>query len=178
MTYKDEIIKAMRLLAKDERTIFLGQSVAYPGSAIYETCKDIPDSKKIELPLIEDTQMGMSIGLSLEGYIPVSIYPRFDFLILATNQLVNHLDKIEDMSLGQFKPRVIIRTVVGSTDPLYPGAQHCSDYTEAFEIMLKNINVVKLTKSKDIVPSYKNALVAKDEKSTLLIEVADLYTVD
>jgi len=176
MTYKDEIIKAMSFLAKDKRTIFLGQSVAYPGSAIYGTCKDIPKSKKIELPLIEDMQMGMSIGLSLEGYIPVSIYPRFDFLILATNQLANHLDKIEDMSLGKFKPKVIIRTVVGSTKPLYPGAQHCTDYTKAYEKMFKNIEIIKLTKSKEILPAYKHALEREDGKSTLLIEVADLYT--
>ena len=175
MTYKDEITKAMLLLAKDKRTIFLGQSVSYTGSAIYGTCKDIPESKKIELPLIEDMQMGMSIGLSLEGYIPVSIYPRFDFLIVATNQLVNHLDKIEKMSAGRYKPKVIIRTVVGSTKPFYPGEQHCSDYTDAYKCMLKNVEVVKLTKSKDIMPAYKHALERKDEKSTLLIEVADIY---
>ena len=175
MAYKDEIVNAMILLAKDKRTIFLGQSVSYPGSAIYGTCKDIPESEKIELPLIEDMQMGMSIGLSLEGYIPVSIYPRFDFLIIATNQLVNHLDKIEKMSAGRYKPKVIIRTVVGSTKPLYPGEQHCSDYTDAYKCMLKNVEVVKLTKSKDIVPAYKHALERKDEKSTLLIEVADMY---
>jgi len=175
MTYKDEIIKAMHLLAKDKRAIFLGQSVAYTGSAIYGTCKEIPNSKKIELPLVEDMQMGMSIGLSLEGFIPVSIYPRFDFLIIATNQLVNHLDKLIDMSVGRYTPKVIIRTVVGSTKPLYPGEQHCSDYTDAYRCMLKNVEVIKLTKSKDIVPSYKHALERKDGKSTLLIEVSDLY---
>jgi len=176
MSYKDEIIKAMLLLAKYEKTIFLGQSVAYPGSAIYGTCKDIPDNKKIELPLIEDMQLGMSIGLSLEGYIPISIYPRFDFLILATNQLVNHLDKIDDMSVGRYKPKVIIRTVVGSTKPLYPGKQHCSDYTEAYKSMLKNVEVIKLIDSEDIVPAYKHAIEREDGKSSMLIEVADLYS--
>ena len=39
--------------------------------------------------------MGMSIGLALNGYIPITCFPRFDFLILAFNQLVNHLDKIK-----------------------------------------------------------------------------------
>ena len=102
----------------------------------------IDNSKKIELPLIEDTQMGMSIGLSLEGYIPISIYPRIDFLIIAMNQLVNHLEKIEEMSCGQFKPKVIIRTAIGSTKPLYPGLQHCSDYSDALKCILKNVNVI------------------------------------
>jgi len=173
MTYKDEVTKAMEMLAKDNKTLFLGQSVAYPGSAVFDTLKNVPESQKLELPLIEDVQMGMSIGLSLEGYIPVSIYPRMDFLIVAINQLVNHLDKIKEMSNGEFSPKVIIRTTVGSTTPLYPGLQHCSDYTDALKLMLKEVEVVKLTSSKDIIPAYKKAL--ESDKSTLLIEVSDLY---
>lgn len=175
MVYKDELTKAMKLLAQEKRVIFLGQNIVYPGSIMSSSLQDIPNSKKIELPLIEDAQIGMSIGLSLEGYIPVSIYPRIDFLIMATNQLVNHLDKIEEMSCEQFRPKVIIRTALGSTKPLYPGIQHCSDYTEGLRHMLKNIDVIKLTKSRDIVPAYKHALERKDAKSTILIEVADLY---
>jgi len=176
MAYKDELTKAMRLLAKDKRVIFLGQNIVYPGSIMSSSLQEIPDSKKIELPLIEDAQMGMSLGLSLEGYIPVSIYPRIDFLIIAMNQLVNHLDKIEEMSCGQFRPKVIIRTATGSTKPLYPGLQHCSDYTEGLKHILKNVKVVKLTRSQDIITAYKYALNRKDGKSTLLIEVADLYS--
>ena len=42
--------------------------------------------------------MGLSLGLALQGFVPVSIYPRIDFLLSATNQLVNHLDKIRLMS--------------------------------------------------------------------------------
>ena len=49
--------------------------------------------KKIELPVFEDVQMGLSTGLALQGFIPITCYPRFDFLILAMNQLVNHLTK-------------------------------------------------------------------------------------
>jgi pyruvate/2-oxoglutarate/acetoin dehydrogenase E1 component len=173
MTYKDELVKAMEILGKEEKTIFLGQSVACTGNAIFKTLEKVPMQKRIEMPIIEDTQMGMSIGLSLEGFIPVSIFPRMDFLILATNQLENHLDKIKEMSNNQFSPKVIIRTAIGSKAPLYPGIQHCSDYTDALKVMLKNIDVVKLIDTKEIVPAYKKAL--ENDKSTILIEVADLY---
>lgn len=163
----------MELLSKDNKVLFLGQTVAYQGSLVYETLQKVPESKRIELPVMEDTQMGMSIGLSLEGFIPVSIYPRMDFLILAMNQLVNHLDKIEKISHGQFKPKIIIRTMIGSRKPFYPGIQHCSDYTDALKLILKDIKVIKLINSKDIIPAYKKAL--ESNKSTLLIEMADLY---
>jgi pyruvate/2-oxoglutarate/acetoin dehydrogenase E1 component len=173
MSYKLQVVKAMEMLSRDKRVLFLGQTVRYPGSLVYQTLSSLSEAKKIELPIMEDCQMGLSIGLSLEGFIPVSIYPRMDFLMLAMNQLVNHLDKIEKISNGEFKSKVIIRTMVGSKKPFYPGVQHCSDYTGALKLLLKNIKVVKLDKGKDIIPAYKEALAS--DKSTLIIEVADLY---
>jgi len=173
LEYKGELAKAMNMLAEDSQVIFLGQSISYPGNAIYGTLEQIPSSRKIELPVFEDVQLGISIGLSLEGYLPVSIFPRMDFLIIATNQLVNHLDKIEEMSLGQFKPKVIIRTSIGSMSPLNPGAQHCQDHTNALRHLLKNIDVVKLTSKSEILPCYRRAY--ESQRSTVLIEIADLY---
>lgn len=172
MSYKEEITKAMKLLSRDKKVLFVGQSVIYSGPIdIAESLEDIPEEKKIELPIIEDTQLGLCIGLSLEGYVPVCIYPRMDFLIIAMNQLVNHLDKIEVMSLQRFKPKVIIRTVVGAINPLNPGPQHCQDHTAMLEACLTNVDVIKLEKAEDIVPSYKKAL--KSERSTILIELAE-----
>jgi len=173
LMYNDELKRAMELLAKNKRVLFLGQQIACPGSNTYTILKDIPISKKIELPIIEDMQMGISLGLALEGFIPVTMFARMDFIIIALNQLVNHLDKLEGMSCGRFKPKVIIRTIVGSTGPLNPGPQHSADYTEALKCMLKNVEVIKIMKVEDIVPSYEHAL--KSKKSTLLVEVPDLY---
>ena len=155
--YRDEIVNAMTALGADKRTIFIGQSVRYPGHAMFGTLEKVPMSKRIELPVFEEVQMGMSTGLSLEGYIPVSIYPRMDFLIIAVNQLVNHLDKIEEMSHGRFKPRVIIRTMVGSKIPLDGGPQHTQDHTEALRCLLTNVNIFKLLDTKQVMPSYMQA---------------------
>ena len=119
--------------------------------------------------------MGISTGLALEGYIPVTCYPRFDFLILAMNQLVNHLDKIRQMSLNEFKPRVIIRTSIGSKKPLDGGAQHTQNYSKVFKDILTEVEVVNLTNPNKIFFEYKKALLRKDKKSTLLIENGDFY---
>jgi len=162
----------MELLALDNRVLFIGQTVGYGGSRFTKDLETMENSKKIELPVIEEMQMGISTGLALEGFIPVSIYPRFDFLLLAANQLVNHLDKMKELSQGQFDPKVIIRTVVGSRDP-YPGPQHCKDHTDAFRLMLTNVYIKKLTKLEEIVQEYKAAL--KRKQSSLLIEIGDLY---
>ena len=173
--YKDELIRSMKYLSRDKRTIFLGQSVKYSGNAIFNTLRDIDVRKKIELPVFEDVQMGLSTGLALQGFIPITCYPRFDFLILAMNQLVNHLDKIRHMSFNEFKPRVIIRTSIGSKKPLDGGVQHTQNYTKMLKDILTEIEVINLVNPNQIFNEYKKALKRKDSKSTLLIENGDFY---
>lgn len=159
----------MRLLAADPRVVFIGQNVAYPGNVIFDSLDGVPMNQRIELPVIEETQMGMAIGMSLTGYIPVSIYPRMDFLLLCMNQLVNHLDKISLMSNGGYNPKVIIRTKVGAKTPLDAGPQHTQDHTEALRSMLTTVRVVKLTDLSQAVAVYREALEA--DVSTLVVEV-------
>lgn len=175
MKYVEHLVKSMEYLSEDPNVVFIGQSVCYSGNSIFNTLKTISDDKKIETPVFEETQMGLSIGLALEGYIPVTCYPRFDFLLCAVNQLVNHLDKIEEMTRGTFKPRVIVRTSIGAKTPLDGGVQHTQDHTEAFKHLLNNVDVVKLEKKEDIFPAYKNALERKDSKSTLIVEYGQYY---
>ena len=175
MKYIDHLIKSMEYLAEDPRTIFIGQSVKYSGNSIYNTLKTISDDRKIETPVFEETQMGFSIGLAMEGFVPVTCYPRFDFLLLAVNQLVNHLDKMEEMTRGTYKPRVIIRTSIGAKVPLNGGVQHTQDHTEAFRHLLDNVEVVLLEKKDDIQAAFEHALTREDSKSTLLIECGEYY---
>ena len=175
LTYFDCITEAMNLLAANEKVIFLGQCVGCPGNALFRNMEKIDIARRIEMPVTEDMQMGVSTGLALNGFIPVTIYPRFDFLVLASNQLVNHLDKFPGMSNGRVKPKVIIRVCVGSTNPLHPGIQHCSDHSEAFQKLLKTVELIVLDKADDIVPMYMYAMHRTDGFSTILVEKADLY---
>ena len=119
--------------------------------------------------------MGISTGMALEGYVPITCYPRFDFLILTCNQLVNHLDKMNFMSKGKMKPRVIIRTSIGAKKPLDGGIQHTQDHTKAFKNFLTDIDVVLLDKTRGIFPAFKKAYERKDSKSTLIVEWGDYY---
>lgn len=172
MRYKDELSKSMNMLAQCGY-LFIGQSVLYPGNSIYGTMNDVPEEQRLELPVMEDCQMGMSIGLSLAGQKVCSIFPRMDFLIIAMNQLVNHLDKIKDLSQGIYDPKVIIRTMVGAKKPLDAGLQHTGDYTNLLRAGLRNIDVVKLDSVSSVYPCYVEAM--ERERSTILIEMGELY---
>ena len=165
----------MDILAEDPRTVFLGQAVAVKGTAMTTTLVNVPAEKKMELPVAEEMQMCLSTGLALIGFIPVTFYPRWNFLLLAVNQLVNHLDKVKHMTRDGWQPNVIIRTSIGSERPLNPQCQHLGDFTEAFRSMLTNIEVIRLEEPEDVVPSYTKALNRTDGKCTIVCEYGDYY---
>lgn len=173
--YFEELKNAMEWLAEKRDTVFLGQAVAVPGTAMSNTLKDVQSDKLIELPVAEEMQMGMSIGLAMNCQVPVSIFPRWNFLLLAMNQLVNHLDRMPHISSGCYRPKVIIRTSIGSERPLHPQHQHIGDFSRAFKSMLNNIDMVRLEEAEQIFPAYQNAYDRDDGRSTILVEYGDYY---
>jgi len=173
--YQLELKRSMNYLAQNSKVVFLGQAVSFPGTAMSTTLADISKEKLIELPVEEDLQMGIATGMAMAGAIPISIFPRWNFLLLAVNQIVNHLDKLPNLLNNNIPPKVIIRTGIGSITTLDPGPQHKGDFTEAFKIMCQNINVVRLDSADMIFPSYKKALERDDGVSTLMIEWSDKY---
>ena len=173
--YYEELCRSMEYLARDNRVMFLGQAVAVKGTAMTTTLKNVDPSKLLELPVTEEMQMGMSVGLALNGAVPVTIYPRWNFLLLAVNQVVNHLDKLKKMSNGGYQPKVIIRVGIGAERPLSPQCQHLGDFTDAFRLMCENIEVIRLDEPEDIFPAYEKALTRTDGKSTIVVEYGEYY---
>lgn len=165
-SYRGALTAAMRHLALDPKVVFIGQGVACSGTFMSETMERVPMDRRIEFPVAEEMQLGASIGMALDGLIPVSVFPRWNFLILAANQLVNHLDKM--------RPHVIVRVGVGSTKPLDPGPQHKGDFTDAFRLMMPNTHIERLDHAEQIIPAYRAAL--ERDSPSILVEVADLYS--
>ncbi len=175
MKYFDELKRSMEYVGEKENSIFIGQAVEFAGTAMTNTLKDVAKEKLMEFPVSEEFQMGTAIGLAMNGYLPVSIFPRWNFLLLSLNQIANHLDKMEQMSNAGFKPKVLIRTSIGSQRPLHPQHQHIGDYTEAFKLMLPNMDIIRLEEPEDIFPAYKKACDREDNVSSILVEYGDFY---
>lgn len=169
--YKDALTNAMVELAKLEDTIFIGQQIIYAGNPMSTTLGEVPKEKMIEVPVMEETQMGMSLGLAIAGKRVITFYPRWDFIISATNQLVNHLDKYEIMT-GK-KVNIIIRLGKGSDTPLDPGHQHKGNYFDEFKSICKNIEFHNLKTPTDIELAYKYAM--NEGGIHLLVEYPELY---
>jgi pyruvate/2-oxoglutarate/acetoin dehydrogenase E1 component len=175
MKYFDELKRSMDFLAQDPRTVFMGQAVAVAGTAMTNTLKDVPRERLLELPVAEEMQMGMTTGMALTGMVPVSIFPRWNFLLCGMSQLINHLDKIDVMSNNGYKAKAIVRTGIGSQRPLHPQHQHIGDYTEALRSMCTTIEIIRLEEPEDIFPAYERALLRDDGRSTIIVEYGDYY---
>jgi pyruvate/2-oxoglutarate/acetoin dehydrogenase E1 component len=145
-----------------------GRLSKYPGQRAFPSFAGVPMEKRIEMPVCEDFQMGFCTGLALEGYIPVSFFPRWDFLIIAANQLINHLDKITGWA-----PKVIIRTAVGSTSPLNPGPQHTQNHTHGMRQLLSSVSIMEILSAEHVFETYEAAL--ESPRPVIVVEHMSKY---
>ena len=173
MSYKQQLTFAMEELAKDPLVRFVGYGVKIGGRAM-GTLKNVPDSQLIEMPVAESLMVSFAIGLSLKGLKPVVFIERFDFILNAMDAIVNHLDKIGDISHGEFKPTMILRIVVGNRDkPLFTGKTHTQDFTFALDHLV-TFPVIQLDQASFIKSAYKRAHEDLCGCSTAIVEYKDL----
>ncbi len=178
LKYFDELKRTMEWLATQPKVMFIGQTVAGPGTFMFQTLRDCPKDRLLEMPINESFQMQFTIGMALTGQIPVSVYPRQNFLLLATGDMANMLDKIPAISDGKWPSKVIIRVAVGPDYPVHPGHQHIGNFAQAFRELFDWIEVVELNHAEEIFPAYKHALERTDGKSTMVIEHGNFYNVE
>ena len=114
--------------------------------------------------------MGMSLGMALNGLYYNLL--KFDFLLCAMNQLVNHTDKVEALTKGQLSCSMIIRTLVGAKEPLDGSATHSKLYRR-YKNFFTSIKVYNLDNEKNIFDVYKKAY--KNKKINLIVEHSEKY---
>lgn len=163
----------MSWLAQQPNTMFLGQAVRYGGTGLFDTLTDVPRDRCWEWPVAENFQIGASIGLAMSGLVPVTLIPRWNFLLCATDQIINHLDKLPLMSDGRCRPRVIVRVAVGSETPVDPQQQHKGNFSQAFRTMCQTIHIQELHHPQDILPAYQTAYHDPQRCGTILVEFPD-----
>lgn len=171
--YKNALSNSMTFLGNQEDTLFIGQQILFRGNPMSTTLNDVPKSKMIEVPVMEESQMGMSLGLAMSGKFVITFYPRWDFIICATNQLVNHVDKLNVMSGYEWNVNMIIRLAKGSDKPLDPGHQHKGNYLKEFKSLCRNIQFHDLKNWEKIENVYKECY--DNGGIHVIVEYPELY---
>lgn len=152
-SYKDAMNLAMQELG-DAGAIFIGYNVAR-GDAM-GTLKTVQSDQKLETPVAENLMTGLAIGMSFEGFRPVLYFERHDFMLIAMDAIVNHIDKIERISHGEFQVPVIIRAVTADGGPFYSGITHSQDFTEVLKAAV-SFPVLDPRDGRDVLSAFRGA---------------------
>lgn len=168
-SYKDAVNLAMAELS-NLGAIFIGYNVL-KGDAM-GTLKDVPDEQKIETPVAENLMAGLAIGMSFEGFIPVLYFERHDFMLGAMDAIINHIDKIERISHGQYKVPVIIRAVTADAGPFYSGITHSQDFTEVLRKAV-SFPIYDPKDGKEVLHAFRSAV--KSKRPAIIIERKSRY---
>lgn len=174
MKYKDALIRSMNMLSEDKNSIFLGYNLNF-GTKCYGTLEGISDRQRLETPLAENLMTGLCIGLALEGFRPILFFERHDYILLALDAIINHLDKLKEMTHGQFNAPVIIRATVGSPKPIHPGPQHIQDFSEVLKKII-SFPVYEPKNAQEVLDIYEN--IKNIKTPVMIIERKDLYGQD
>ena len=162
ISYKEAMNLVMKELG-DEGAIFIGYNVA-KGDAM-GTLKEVSAEQKLETPVAENLMSGLAIGMSFEEFLPVLYFERHDFMMVAMDAIVNHIDKIERISHGEFKVPLIIRAVTADGGPFYSGITHSQDFTEVLRAAV-TFPVYDPKNGKEILEAFRNA---RDSKRPAII---------
>lgn len=126
ISYGEAIREAfVYLLNRYPKVFAIGQglwSPWYVGNSMTDLDKLFGKARVIDTPVSELACTGAAVGASLCGYRPIVIHPRMDFMVLATDQIVNQAAKWHNMLGGQVSPAVTIRAIINRGGE--QGAQH------------------------------------------------------
>ena len=94
----------------------------YVGNSMNDLEKEFGKDRVLDTPVSENGSTGMALGAALTGLKTVVVHPRMDFMILASDQIVNQAAKWQSMLGGDIKIPLTIRGIINRGGE--QGAQH------------------------------------------------------
>ena len=154
---RDGTAEAMR---DDPSIVVYGLGVNDPGRVFGTTAgllEEFGPSRVFETPTSENAMTGIAVGAALGGLKPIVTHQRFDFFLLAMDQLVNSAAKWRYMFGGQFQVPMVIRLITGR------GWGQGPTHSQSYHSWLANVPGLKV-----VMPSN-----ASDAKMLIKASIAD-----
>ena len=175
LTYAQAIREAhAQLLRSDDRVFLIGQglwSPWYAGSSLEDLDREFGKSRVLDSPVSENATTGLAIGAALVGMRPIVFHPRMDFMLLATDPLVNQAANWSYLFAGQQSVPLVARAVINRGGE--QGAQH-SQALHAFFLHVPGIKVVMPSTPADA----KGLLIAAVEDPNPVLYIDDRWLYD
>lgn len=117
-TYREALGQAIAdAMAENDQVVVLGEEVGAYGGAYGVTrglLERFGPARVIDTPISEPGIVGTSVGMALEGLLPVAELMYVDFLAMAMDQLANQAAKIRYMFGGAASVPLVLRTQGGT----------------------------------------------------------------
>jgi pyruvate/2-oxoglutarate/acetoin dehydrogenase E1 component len=160
-------------MTRDEKVILIGEDVgAYGG--VFKVSKGLLDrfgpQRVRDTPICESAIIGTATGAALMGMRPVAEISFIDFILLAMDQIGNHVAKIMQIAPGLLELPMVIRTEGGVGGGI--GCQH-SQSLEALFAHLPGLKIVMPSTPYDAKGLLKTAI--RDNTPVMCIENKKLY---
>lgn len=117
VTVAEAILRSQReVMTASPDVVLLGLNAASP-LGIFGTVKGLVDEfgtdRVVETPASEAGLTGIALGMATAGMHPILVHQRFDFALLAVDQLVNQVAKWHYMYGGALSAPMLTRLIVG-----------------------------------------------------------------
>ncbi len=169
ISFAEAIRESIRyVMRKNKNVVILGEGVDDPKGiegTVLGLYKEFGKKRVIDLPLAENGCMGVAIGASIAGLLPIVIHQRMDFMLLAMDQIINHAGKWHYMFGGKQNIPLVIKCTVGQGWGM--GAQH-SQSLQAFFVHSPGIKVVMPSTPYDAKGLFMSAM--EDGNPVIFIE--------
>ena len=131
ISYAEAIREAFaQMLAHDPRVFVIGQGVWSPwyvGTSMKDLDKEFGSERIIDTPVSENGITGVAIGAALAGMQPIVVHPRMDFMVLATDQIVNEAANWRYMCGGRLNVPIVIRAIINR------GGEQAAQHSQALQ---------------------------------------------
>lgn len=113
------------LLENHQECFVIGQglwSPWYVGNTMTDLDSKFGRNRIIDTPVSESAVTGMAVGAAIAGLKPIVVHPRMDFMLYATDAIVNEAAKWSSMTGGNSSAGLTIRSIINRGGE--QGAQH------------------------------------------------------
>ncbi len=175
MTFSEAVRDSIHYaLQNNPNVIVLGEGVDDPkgiDGTVLGLHQEFGSERVIDLPLAENGCMGVAIGSSMVGMLPIIIHQRMDFLLMAMDQILNHAAKWHYMFGGRQSVPIVIKCTVGHGWGM--GPTHSQSLQALFSHM-PGIKVMMPSNPYDAKGLFINAI--EDPNPVIFIEQYQCYS--
>jgi 2-oxoisovalerate dehydrogenase E1 component beta subunit len=160
-------------MASDDRIVVLGEDIGVRGGVFRITqgfMDEFGDGRVIDTPLAESMIVGLAIGMSLHGLLPVAEIEFADFIHPAFDQIVSEAARMRYRTNGDFGLPMVIRVPWGGG---IHGALYHSQSIEAFYGHVPGLKVVAPSTPADAAGLLRSAI--RDPDPVLFLEHKKTY---